>query len=145
MKKIIAIIPDECVEQTKTALEKLGIVAVAVQHVYELNRQKYTKCTPDPHVFMHHVNCIHQLQTQKMPAVKESPVYHDCGEQEFQRRFHLKGMLIVFVSKEKVHPVIHALITVNQSGLSGEGKIFICPMVTALEIRDYELDNTTPL
>jgi len=145
MKKIIALIPDEWVDQTKTALEKLGIFAVAVQHVYELDRQKYTKCTPDPHVFMHHVNCIHHLQTQKMPGVKESPVYHDCGEQEFQRRFHLKGMLIVFVSDEKVYPVIHALITVNQSGIFSEVKIFICPMVTALEIWNGGYDNTTVL
>jgi nitrogen regulatory protein PII 2 len=53
-----------------------------------------------------------------------------------------KAMLIMVISDEDVLPVVHALITVNRSGHHGDGKIFICPMVTAIEIRNSECGNS---
>ena len=47
MKKILAIIRDECTEKTKTALETIGIKGVTFLHVTGRGEQRGSICAPD--------------------------------------------------------------------------------------------------
>jgi nitrogen regulatory protein PII 2 len=110
MKKIIAIIRNECVEKSRAALAKLGVAGVAVLRVREKDRQNPPLCMLEP-----------------------------------GQGFLLRGMLIMVVADDAVLPVVHALITVNQSGNRSDGEIFICPMVTSLEIGNAERSSSALL
>ncbi|MCK9581737.1 MAG: hypothetical protein M0Q92_15005, partial [Methanoregula sp.] len=64
------------------------------------------------------------------------------AEPEPGQGFLLRGMLIMVVGDEAVLPVVHALIAVNQTGNPSDGEIFICPMVTSLEIGNAERSSS---
>ncbi|MDO9033897.1 MAG: P-II family nitrogen regulator [Methanoregula sp.] len=138
MKKIIVIIRNERVQQSKVALENLGINGVAVLRVSGQGRQKYPLCTTDPEFSLQQDNCVSLKQKPGLNTNRHCPADPVPIKREFKRGFLPKTMLIMIVSKEEVLPVVHALITANQSGSHGDGKIYICPIVTALDIRNND-------
>jgi nitrogen regulatory protein PII 2 len=132
MKKIIAIIRNECVETSRAALTKLGVAGVAILRV----REKIPACMPEP---------LCSSRPGDSPDIFRKPagtgrkkLVLGPGVPEPGQGFHLRGMLIMVVGDEAVLPVISALIAVNGSGRHGDGKIFVCPMVTSLDIRNSE-------
>lgn len=53
-------------------------------------------------------------------------------------RYVPKRMLSVIVPDEAVGKVKDAIVTINQTGQIGDGKIFICPIDSALRVRTGE-------
>lgn len=136
MKKIIAIIRNECVEQSTAVLEKLGITGVAVLRVSGRGMQNYPVGTRDTEYSLQQETYRDPAQNPPFSPGTECPADPVPLEREFNRGFVPQRMLIIGVSGEDVLPVVHALIRVNQSGRHGDGKIFICHLVTAIEISE---------
>lgn len=132
MKKIIAIIRNECVEQSRSALEKIGINGVVVLHVRAQSHQKSGICDPHSEKSMRKGDTICPVHRQGMKIDTENTRHSLYIESELE--FLPKTMLIMAVTDEKVHPVVHALIQLHLNIRHGDGAIFVCPMVTAIGI-----------
>jgi nitrogen regulatory protein PII 2 len=141
MKKIIAIIRNECVEPSKAVLERLGITGVAVLHVSGRGMHTYRVDIPDIEFSKQQETYIDPAQNPELSTGTESPVNSESIGPAVNHGFFPQRMLIIGVNNEDVLPVVHALIRVNQSGRHGDGKIFVCPVVTAIEFT--EGDNKT--
>lgn len=141
MKKIIAIIRAECVEPSKVVLERLGITGVVVLQVSGRGMHKYSNGTLDIEYSLQQQTFMDPAQPPESSTDSERYANPTSHEWEVNRGFFPQRMLIIGVSGEDVLPVVHALIRVNQSGRHGDGKIFVCPMVTAIEFS--EPDNRT--
>jgi nitrogen regulatory protein PII 2 len=134
MKKIIAIIRNERVEQSRLALGGLGVAGVAVLRVWEKDRHQTT--------LKESSISTRPADSPRIPREPEGTRTEDLTRGIVTREpapgYILRGMLITIVGDEAVLPVIRALIAVNQSGNRDDGEIFVCPMVTSLEIGTSE-------
>jgi len=132
MKTIIAIIPHECVGPSRKALAGIGIAGVAALSVRERGRRNLPPCTPGP-------ECS-SMNPAGIPPAMEGTTGEDtaygAGGPDPGQGFLLQGMLLMVVDDEAVLPVVQALRTASRNGDRGDGRIFICPMVTTLEIGD---------
>jgi nitrogen regulatory protein PII 2 len=64
-----------------------------------------------------------------------SPLYDDT---EFSLGFLPKRMLIIVAYDEEVDRIVQGIVNANQTGRHGDGRIFICPMISALRVRTGE-------
>jgi nitrogen regulatory protein PII 2 len=138
MKKIIAIIRDECVEQTKAALENIGVRGVTFLHVIGRGQQKGTIRVTDPEGTLRRNIGVYLLHHRGLIPDTDKPEYHTPVEKEIEFGFLPKRMLIIVASDDDVRSIVQTIITANQSGHHGDGKIFVCPMVTAIRVRTGE-------
>jgi nitrogen regulatory protein PII 2 len=51
-------------------------------------------------------------------------------------------MLVIVAIDEEVSRIVHAIVNANQTGLHGDGRIFICPMISAIRVRTGERGDT---
>ena len=137
MKKIIAIIRNEKAEETKSALTKLGVHGFTFLHVTGKGLQKGMILPRLPGGDRYPYAGRHPLQQDAVPA-RWHPTSSQPAEKERAYGFQPQRMLIIVANDGDVIPVIKTLIAVNQTGRHGDGKIFVCPMVSAIRVRNGE-------
>jgi len=116
MKEIMAIIRPKKVEETKNALEKLGFPSLTALAVIGRGKQRGIACEVgidfSPEL----------LAKEKSAGMKYIP----------------KRLISLIVCDDDVEDVLRTLIQVNQTAQIGDGKIFVCPVDTALRVRTGE-------
>jgi nitrogen regulatory protein PII 2 len=138
MKSIVAIIREESVEKTKSALETLGLKGITFIHVTGKGEQRGTVRAPDPLGTLRR-SAGAKLLTKpgRVPESKDSeeewPAVGKIG-----LGFLPKRMLIIIAMDSDVPPIVQTLIDANQTGRHGDGKIFVCPLISAIRVRTGE-------
>jgi nitrogen regulatory protein PII 2 len=127
MKQIIAIIRDECVEPTLAALARAGISVIAILPVLGRGLQKGNPGVPGQEGGLGR-NAGHHLRRGGECASSTLPVYHPPQKKRPAPGFLPKRMLMLLVPDEQAAGIVQVLITINQSGRHGDGKIFVCPI-----------------
>ena len=117
MKEIIAIIRPKKVGTTKNALEKLGFPSMTVIPVLCRGKQK---------------------GIADEVAIEIRPELLALGVKSGGMKYIPKRLLSVVVRNDDVDTVITTLISINQTGQVGDGKIFICPVDDAVRVRTDE-------
>jgi nitrogen regulatory protein PII 2 len=144
MKQIIAILRDERVEETRAALEEVGVPGVTFLHVTGRGEQKGKRCARE---LTGTFNWKMRMQVESPLSTLPDGVNGASGAPSHagagcELAFLPKRMLIIITSEEKVSQVVQAIVTSNQTGRHGDGKIFICPMINAIRIRMAETGDT---
>lgn len=145
MKNIIAIIRNECVEPSRSALEQIGVRGVAFLQVMWQKRQGWGTGISPLGDRGHLTNPDRLRHRHTTPPGPNSTVSADAPDTESLPEFLPKTMLIMAVIDEDVLPVIQALVRINQSGYPGDGRIFVCPMVTTIGIGTGKSGDTPVL
>lgn len=118
MKEIIAIIRINMMNQTRHALVNAGFAAFTVRKV--LGRGK-------GEVDFRALNAVSEGIQDALPHIKgEGP------------RLVSKRMLCIIVPDAQVATAVEAITNANKTGHSGDGKIFVLPIIDAVRIRTSE-------
>lgn len=123
MKEIIAIIRPKKVGPTRNALEELGFPSMTATAVTGRGTQRgiagevNMECAPE------------LLAPNKPGGMKYIP----------------KRLVSIMVQNSDVDAVVKTIIEVNQTGQIGDGKIFICPLDTAVRVRTDERGESAVL
>ncbi len=112
MNEILAIIRPGKERQTKEALARIGCPAVTSLRAKGRGRQRGLRS----------------------PAAAEG----DAPSPGVVMRYLPKKLLFLIVPEKKTRAVVQTILTVNQSGHYGDGKIFILPIEEAHRIRTSE-------
>ena len=142
MKQIIAIIRDERVEKTKEALEAIGVRGVTFLHVTGRGEQK-------GRISVHELggsltrNLRMQLASVSSGEKQQntgagSSVFLDHSDTEIAFGFLPKRMIILVAYDKDVNRIVQVIVNTNQTGRHGDGRIFICPMISAIRVRTGE-------
>jgi nitrogen regulatory protein PII 2 len=145
MKQIIAIVRDEQVEDTKEALEAIGVRGVTFLYVTGRGEQKGRVSARELGGSLNR-NMRMQLASATPASdlsdsgtgVTGSPFLSDS---EFAFGFLPKRMLVLIACDEEINRIVQAIVNVNQTGRHGDGRIFICPMISAIRVRTGEQGN----
>lgn len=117
MKEILAIVRMNKMNQTKRALSEVGITSITAREA--LGRGKGL------------------VDVQLLEGAEKG--YEEAISQLGQtQRMIPKRALIVVVPDELVERTVQTLIRVNQTGKSGDGKIFVMPCQEAIRVRTGE-------
>ena len=122
MKEIIAIIRRHKIGETKSALAGLGYSSMTILSVDGRGKQKGIggmACELDPVLLD-----VKGKPEEKTPQVTLS--------------FIPKRMITMIVEDKCALRVVQAIISVNQTGHVGDGKIFVCPIEETVRIRTDE-------
>jgi nitrogen regulatory protein PII 2 len=138
MKEIIAIIRTDHGEQTKDALESIGVKGITFFHVIGRGRQRGTIRAPDPEGAVRRDVGVYIMQQRGIIRDADEPKYHVPVNKEIELGFLPKKMLIIVVNDDEVPRIVDTIIQTNRSGQQGDGKIFICPVIDAVRIRTGE-------
>ncbi|MDR2169942.1 MAG: P-II family nitrogen regulator [Planctomycetaceae bacterium] len=122
MKEIMAIIRIDKINKTKNALINAGISSMHVKDV--LGRGKGL-------VDILRLNGAEKLWEEKMEELGA------VG------RLIPKRKISIIVPDKLVQKVVQTIITTNQTGKSGDGKIFVLPVSNSIRIRDGQEGNET--
>ncbi|MFY9750930.1 MAG: P-II family nitrogen regulator [Methanoregula sp.] len=137
MKKIIAIIRNEKVEETKSNLEKIGVTGVT--YLYVTGKGLRDGMVPSRFLGSeyHPYGGRNQLRQLDDAPVSADPV---ClpAEKEREPGFRPQRMLVIVANDSDVRPIIATLIATNYTGHHGDGAIFVCPMISAIRVRNGE-------
>ena len=117
MKEILAIVRMNKMNQTKQALAEAGISSITARNA--LGRGK---------------GMVDLLLLEGAEKGYEEAI-SQLGQT--QRMIPKRAMIIV-VPDELVHRTVKTIITVNQTGKSGDGKIFVMPCLDAIRVRTGE-------
>jgi nitrogen regulatory protein PII 2 len=137
MKEIIAIIRDERVEATKSALEEAGVSGITFVPVVGRGSQRGRIRTTDNDCTLMREAGIYLMQQRGMISDSDAPRLMTPVEREIELGFLQKRMLMLVVN-DKTAPIVSEIVRVNKSGRKGDGKIFVCPVTDALRIRTGE-------
>jgi len=144
MKQIIAILRDERVEDTKAALESLGVLGVTFLYVTGRGQQKGEVNARglggslDRNLCMPHECTAVESSHDSIQEEAGSPLHSDT---EFAFDFLPKRMLIMVACDEEVNRIVEAIVNANLTGRRGDGRVFICPMISAIRVRTGEQGN----
>ncbi len=117
MKEIIAVVRMNKMNQTKRALAEVGITSITAREA--LGRGKGL------------------VDVQLLEGAEKG--YEEAISQLGQtQRMIPKRALLVVVPDELVDKTVQTLIQVNQTGKSGDGKIFVVPCMDAIRVRTGE-------
>jgi len=125
MKEVMAVVRMNKINQTKRALAAAGISSITAKEV--LGRGKG----------------LVDFGVLKGAEKGYEEAIAQLGESQ---RLVPKRMLTIIVPNKKVATVVKTIMEVNQTGKSGDGKIFILPVLEAWQVRtgdagDKVLDN----
>jgi len=135
MKLIIAILREDRVEDTKEALETIGVRGVTFLYVTGRGQQKGRVSVRE---LGESLNRNMRMQLVGTWPGAGSPLHNDT---EFAFGFLPKRMLIIVAYDEEVNRIVQAVVNSNQTGRHGDGRIFICPMISAMRVRTGEQGN----
>ena len=137
MKKIIAVIRNEKVEETKSNLEKIGITGVMYLYVTGRGLQDGMVPSRFPGSEYYPYAGRHPLMRWDDVPVSADPV---ClpAEKEREHGFRPQRMLVIVANDSDIRPIIETLIATNYTGHHGDGAIFVCPMISAIRVRNGE-------
>ena len=121
MKEVIAIVRINMMNQTKKALADAGIDAYFAREA-----QGRGKGFINPKI----------LEGAEQGYEEAASVLGEKG------KLYPKRLITVVVEEEKVDDVVQALITTNQTGMPGDGKIFIMPVMDSVRVRTGETGVT---
>lgn len=138
MKEIIAMIRTERVEPTKGALESIGVKGITFFNVIGRGRQRGTIQAPDPEGTLRREVCVYIMQHRGIICDGDDPKYHVPVQKEIELGFLPKKMLMIAANDDEVPRIVDTLTQINRSGQQGDGKIFVCPMTTAVRVRTGE-------
>ncbi len=121
MKEITAIIRMNKMNVTKKALSEMGVASLTARKVVGRGKGKV-----DYLLLKGAEAGYDEAINQLGPGPKLIP----------------KRMLTLVVPDEKVKDVVETIISVNQTGSPGDGKIFVQPVLDALRVRTGETGET---
>ena len=138
MKNIIAVIREESVEKTKSALEALGLKGITFIHVTGRGEQRGTVRAPDlPGTLRRDAGAQLLTKPRRVPD-SDKPEDKGVAGRKIGLGFLPKRMLIIIAMDGDVAPIVQTLIDANQTGRHGDGKIFVCPAISAIRVRTGE-------
>ncbi|MFA4876396.1 MAG: P-II family nitrogen regulator [Methanoregula sp.] len=145
MKQIIAILREEQVENTKQSLIDVGVMGVTFLYVTGRGQHKGRVSA---------LEMGKSLSRNMRMQLEHAPSYNDSADTgtgmtvsqarpdtEFAFGFLPKRMLIIVAYNEDVSRIVQAIVNANQTGRHGDGRIFICPMISAMRVRTGELGD----
>ena len=122
MKEIMAIIRMNMVNQTKKALTEVGVSSMTAREA--LGRGKGL------------------IDITLLKGAEQG--YEEAISQLGQSQRLIPKRMLMIVSKEKyVKKIVKTIIKVNQTGKSGDGKIFVMPVSDSISVRLGEVGDTT--
>jgi nitrogen regulatory protein PII 2 len=117
MKEILAVIRMNKMNQTKKALLGAGV----------------------PAFFAHEASGRGKGLVNAVVAEGAAKGYQEAAEVLGDKgKLFAKRVVSVVVTDDKVDPVVQALISANQTGNAGDGKIFILPVADSVRVRTGE-------
>jgi nitrogen regulatory protein PII 2 len=137
MKKIIAIIRNEKVEETKSKLKKLGVTGITFLHVTGRGERNGRIQSRPLGAEYHQYAGKHPLKLQEDVPMPADPISRPA-ENERESGFRPQRMLVIVANDSNIRPIIETLIATNQTGHHGDGAIFVCPMISAIRVRNGE-------
>ena len=120
MKEVLAVIRMNKMNETKQALAEVGLPCITARKVMGRGRGKV-----DFLLLRGAQEGVEEAINQLGPGPKLIP----------------KRMLFLGVPDDKVEIVVKTLISVNQTGNPGDGKIFVLPCLDAIRVRTGETDD----
>jgi nitrogen regulatory protein PII 2 len=126
MKEIIAIIRPKKIVPTKEALDKLGVPSVTATSVLGRGKQR---------------GIATELNIDICPDVLAQGLMTGMKYMEYIP----KRLLSIIVPDEDVDMIVETIITINQTGEIGDGRIFICPIDNAIRVRTDEQGDSAVL
>jgi nitrogen regulatory protein PII 2 len=114
MKEVLAVIRMNMINKTKSALIDAGFSSVTVKEA--LGRGK-------------------GIVDMKILKGAEKGYEEAIAQLGDTQRLIPKRMLTMIVPDELVKPAVDTIISTNQTGKSGDGKIFVMPMLDAFQVR----------
>ena len=135
MKEITAIIRRDKLPETKKALEDLGFPSLSIQSVDGRGKQRGMVCNNDLDPDLPESFCT---PAKLKPTPATYALVHALPTVAL---FVPKRMLTMVVPDDLVTTIVKALIKVNRTGKTGDGKIFISPIESALRVRTGEKDG----
>ncbi|MBF0560020.1 MAG: P-II family nitrogen regulator, partial [Nitrospirae bacterium] len=130
-----AIIRRDKLSETKTALDELGYPSVSIQSVDGRGKQRGAVCDSDLDPELPDKYCTSVRLT---PTPSTYALEHTLPKVAL---FVPKRMLTMVVPDDVVSKIVKSLIKINQTGKTGDGKIFVSPIENALRVRTGEKDG----
>jgi len=131
MKEVTAIIRRDRLPDTKRVLEELGYPSLTIQSVEGRGKQKGAMCT----------EMDSELPDSYCTTVKLKPTPSSYALEHTLPKVALyvpKRLLTIIVPDDMVGKVVNEIIYANKTGKPGDGKIFVCPIDSALRVRTGE-------
>ncbi len=122
MKEIMAIIRMNMINQTKRALTEAGVSSITARDA--LGRGK-------------------GLVDMKLLKGAEHGYEEAISQLGQSQRLIPKRMLFIVAKEKYVKKIVQTIIKVNQTGKSGDGKIFVMPVSDSVSVRLGESGDTT--
>ncbi|MCX7794226.1 MAG: P-II family nitrogen regulator [Thermodesulfovibrionales bacterium] len=139
MKEIIAIIRRDKLQETKRALEELGLPSMTIQSVEGRGKQRGVIKRGE---MMSEADAVDpEMPESFFTGVKLKPTPSTYALEHTLPKVVLyvpKRMLTIVVPDVMVRSVVDSIIKVNQTGKHGDGKIFISPVENAFRVRTGE-------
>ncbi len=135
MKEITAIIRRDKLHETKKVLDELGYPSVSIQSVDGRGKQRGAVCDNDLDPDLPDKYCTSVKLT---PTPSTYALEHSLPKVAL---FVPKRMLTMVVPDDVVSKIVKSIIKVNRTGKTGDGKIFISPVESALRVRTGEKDG----
>jgi len=132
MKEITAIIRRDKLPETKKVLEDLGFPSLSIQSVDGRGKQRGMVCNNDLDPDLPDSYCT-PAKLKKTPATYA--LEHALPTVAL---FVPKRMLTMVVPDDLVGKIVKSLIKLNQTGKTGDGKIFVSPIENAIRVRTSE-------
>jgi nitrogen regulatory protein PII 2 len=136
MKMIIAVIRNERVGATKAALREAGIRGITFAHVTGRGLQKGRISTREIGDALNRNMRMQLMKAPKDEASRTDPV--GVPENYLSLNFLPKRMLLIVTDDNEISAAVQAIVNTNQTGQHGDGRIFICPMISAIRVRTGE-------
>jgi nitrogen regulatory protein PII 2 len=133
MKEITAIIRRDRLPETKKVLEELGYPSLTIQSVDGRGKQKGMVCDNDLDPDMPDSFCT---SAKLKPTPSTYALEHALPKIAL---FVPKRMLTIVVPDDLVTRLVKAIIKVNKTGKTGDGKIFVSPIEEAIRVRTGEM------
>lgn len=133
------------VEDTKLALAVIGVRGVTFLRVTGRSQQKgkikarETGGSLNRNLWMQLGNIWSNEKSPDAGTGGAGSSFHT--DIELASVFLPKRLLIIVTSDQQVNPIVQAIVNANQTGRHGDGRIFICPIISAIRVRTGENGN----
>lgn len=135
MKEITAIIRRDRLPETKKVLEELGYPSLTIQSVDGRGKQKGMVCDNDLDPDLPESFCT---SARLKPTPSTYALEHALPKVAL---FVPKRLLTIVVPDDLVTKIVKSIIKVNQTGKTGDGKIFVSAIEGAIRVRTGEMDG----